>query len=81
MTDTRVHLDDLPEFLNTAEAAEVLRVEEGYVRRQCKNGHLKATNLKGQAGYRIHRDALREFLNADIPAARPRPPRGRQRAR
>lgn len=82
MTDTRLNLDDLPEFLTTEEAAAVLRTDEDYVRRQCKAGNLKGTNLKGKAGYRIHRDAIRAFLGLEtIPAARPRPPRARQRAR
>lgn len=75
-------LDNLPEFLTTVEAAAVLRCDETYVRRQCKAGAIRATNLRGKAGYRIHRDALREFLGAaTIPAARPRPPRGRRRAK
>lgn len=75
-------LNDLPEYLDTAEAASVLRVDEDYVRRQCKNGAIKATNLRGSAGYRIHRDALRAFLgDGNTPPARPRPPRERKRAR
>lgn len=81
MTDTRVDLDTLPELLTVEEAAEYLGTSENYVRRQCANGNLKGTNLKGKAGWRIHRDAIRTFLGADVPAARPRPPRGRQRAR
>jgi excisionase family DNA binding protein len=74
-------LDELPEWLTTEEASQVLRTDEDYVRRQCKSGAIKATNLKGSAGYRIHRDSLRSFLGVDPPPARPRPPRQRKRAR
>lgn len=76
-----VALDDLPEYLTVEEVAEYLRIKEDLVRRHCKAGALKATNLRGSAGYRIHRDALRAFLGAEVPAARPRPPRERKRAR
>ena len=82
MSTDPVALDDLPEYLTSAEAAAVLRTDENYVRRQCKAGNLKGTNLRGKAGYRIHRDDLRAFLaGGDTPPARPRPPRGRSRAR
>lgn len=82
MTDTRVTLENLPEWLTSDEVAELLRLDVVTVRRHCKAGHIKATNLKGKAGYRIHRDDLLRFLkHGDVDPARPRPPRGRKRAK
>jgi excisionase family DNA binding protein len=81
MTAPTTTIADLPEWMTTEEVARVLRVDEEYVRRQCKNGVITATNLRGKAGYRIHRDAILKFLGSDVPAARPRPPRERKRAR
>lgn len=78
---TTGRLDKLPEWMTSEEVAEFLRLDVVTVRRHCKAGHLKATNLKGKAGYRIHRDDLEAFLGKNVPAARPRPPRGRSRAR
>lgn len=75
-------LDNMPEYLNADEAAKVARSDVQYITRQCKNGNLKATNLKGKLGWRIHRDALREFLaGGTVEPARVRPPRERKRAR
>jgi len=82
MIDATTKFDDLPEFLTTEEFAAHLRIGEDYVRRQCANGRINATNLRGKAGYRIPREEIRRFSGVGAPdAARPRPPRGRRQAR
>lgn len=76
-----MRLEDLPETVTAEEAADYLRVGVEWVRRQCKAGQIKgATNIRGKAGWRIPRESLR-LTGGDTPAARPRPPRGRSRAR
>lgn len=63
-------------WLTTAEVAALIRTDDEYVRRQCKNGALKATKLG--TGWRIHRDAVDQFMAA--PAGVP-PTRKRTSAR
>ena len=44
------------------EVASHLAVHPETVRKWIKNGHLRAINLGGRAGYRISRAALEQFL-------------------
>jgi excisionase family DNA binding protein len=58
-------------YLTAAEAAVILRCSTDYVARQCKAGHIKATNLKGSRGWRIHRTDLESFLAGEKKTPRP----------
>lgn len=68
MTDT----DTTSPWLTAAEVAALLRMEEDYIRRQCKAGVLRAKKLG--TGWRIHRDAVDQFMSAPgaAPATRKR---------
>jgi excisionase family DNA binding protein len=60
----------MSDYLNTSEAAAIIRKSPDYVARQCKAGHLRATKLGND--WRIHRTAVDAFMGLGaIPATRP----------
>jgi excisionase family DNA binding protein len=60
----------MSDWLNTDEAAAIIRKSRDYVARQCKAGAIRATKLGND--WRIHRSALEAFMGLDeIPATRP----------
>jgi excisionase family DNA binding protein len=67
-------------YLTAGEAAAILRATPDYVARQCKAGHIKATNLKGSRGWRILRTDLEAFMAGRV-AKTPRPGRTRRAAK
>jgi excisionase family DNA binding protein len=53
-------------YLTTEQAAEVIGMSADYVARQCKSGAIKAKKLGTE--WRIHRDALDQFMGTVEPA-------------
>lgn len=66
----------MTEYLNCAEAAEIIRMDINYVQRQCKAGAIRAKKLGTQ--WRITRSALEEFMSGERVAP---PTRERRSAR
>lgn len=67
-------------YLRTAEVAEIIRMSEEYVARQCAAGNLRAKKLGTE--WRISEDDLALFMSAPEPAPSPRVGRtARQRRR
>lgn len=62
-------------YLNTTEAAALIRVDREWVARQCSAGNLPATKLGKE--WRIHRDALALFMSSGTTTPTPRPLRRR----
>jgi len=52
--------DAVPLILNIREAARLLRVSPGYIKKKCVSGELPAVKLS--AGWRINKNDLAELL-------------------
>lgn len=66
---------EIPVYLNTAEAAALIRMSRDYVARQCDAGNLYGKKVGRE--WRIHRDELARFMSTNSPAPATRPLRRR----
>ena len=53
--------------LTAEEAAEALRVSERTILDLIKSGNIKAVKIGNRAGWRIHPDAIAEWMKAGTP--------------
>lgn len=64
-------MTETPDYMTAVEAAEIIRMEPDYVRRQCKAGNIRAKKLGTE--WRITRAALDDFMaGGPAPATRTR---------
>lgn len=61
-------------LLTVAEVAEHLGVSQVYVRREIQRKHLRATSLRGKAGYRVDEADLETYVNANANVSQVRRP-------
>lgn len=53
------------EFYNVKDVAQILSVDEETIRRWIRSGKLKAEKLGGRIGYRVNKEELNQFLDAN----------------